>query len=67
MKPITFELTTRDGDSFPTIPGHYLAWIDFDRPTVMWWSKHSTDWRRGAVLVHPKLWAGPLPAREVKS
>ena len=20
-----------------------------------------------AVLVHPKLWAGPLPAREVKS
>lgn len=63
----SFTLDYHDAPAMPNKPGHYLVWLELDRPTVLWWSRHSVDWRRGATLVHPKRFAGPLPVREVSN
>lgn len=64
----TFSLEVIPGDKVPTQPGHYLVWMDeIGKPTVLWWSKFSTDWRRGCTRVNAFNWAGPLPEKGAKA
>lgn len=45
----------------PTVPGWYVVWIPWGRPTVLWWGASSTEWRAGCVLQNVTHYAGPLP------
>lgn len=56
------KLTPQPGTVSPTIPGYYVVWlIGQIYPITLSWGRWSNGWRRGAMAVNARAWAGPLP------
>lgn len=55
-------MTKTDASKNPKEPGYYVVWLHMsDRPVVLYWGEHSTEWRAGAVKQRVDAWMGPLP------
>lgn len=54
-----------DMPQLPTEQGHYVVWTGYGGPQILYWGKHSIDFRTGCRKVLVTHWMGPLPTPEV--